>query len=165
MEENKKQLTEYSIWDVLGLDLTEEDKESMLEDLIEAAWMDLIDNGLKEKLGEQKYNELFENLKSQNLGTEEFVQAVKDKLTIMNLDIDTELDKSMEKVLKEFIQDQVTYLEKRVNGIKEQTEREVKLSLIKTLWDMISTEQWDQMGDIFRKVDGYQLPEGLVLHL
>lgn len=165
MEETTKQITDYSIWDVLGLDLTDKDKEDMIEDFMTAAWMDLIDSGLKEKLGEAKYQKLYDQLKEKNYTKEEFIQAIKDELHVQSIDVEAEYNKSMCKVLKEFIQDQVSYLEKRVKSIKEQTERDVKLSLIKSLWDLFSVEQWDQMGVIFRKIDGYQLPEGLVLHL
>ena len=71
----------------------------------------------------------------------------------------------MEEVLEIFVEDQIAFLEKRIKAIKDETERGVKLSLINNLKELFTSKQWDQMGEIFKKIEGYQLPESLVLHL
>lgn len=158
-------LIDQNIWQLIGLDPTLEEQIEYNEQFENEAWMMLVFEKLKEILGQGDYNDLVTRINSSSLTFSEISELVKDIYQSKKLDLEAAYDECLETVLHSFVEDQINLIEKRVKVIKEQTEREVKLSLIKTLWDLFSTQQWDQMGTIFKKIDGYQLPEGLVLHL
>lgn len=160
-----KNLIEKNIWEVIGLDISEEAQSEQLTQFAEAAWLLLIDQKLPKVIGQGEYKSLCESFNSKSVSIDQFVQQIQDIYAANGADINKDYDEAMEEVLQMFVEDQITFLEKRIKAIKDETERGVKLSLINNLKELFTSKQWDQMGEIFKKIEGYQLPESLVLHL
>ncbi len=160
-----KSLIDTNIWEVVGLTITPEEQQEYNEQFNREAWLTLLDEKLPKVLQEGEYKSFKAKVAELNMTPEQFVEKIKDIYSTLDCDITADFDSCMEEVMTIFVEDQINYIERRLKSLKNQTEREVKLSLIKTLRDLFSQRQWDQMGVIFKKIDGYQLPEGLVLHL
>ena len=163
--QDAKSLIDTDIWEVVGLNITPEEQQEYNEQFNKEAWLTLLDEKLPKILQEGEYKSFKTRVAELNMTPEQFVEKIKDIYSTLECDLEKDFDSCMEEVMRVFVEDQINYIERRLKSLKDQTEREVKLSLIKTLRDLFSQNQWDQMGVIFRKIDGYQLPEGLVLHL
>jgi len=163
--QDAKSLIDTDIWEVVGLNITPEEQQEYNEQFNKEAWLTLLDEKLPKILQEGEYKSFKTRVAELNMTPEQFVEKIKDIYSTLECDLEKDFDSCMEEVMRVFVEDQINYIERRLKSLKDQTEREVKLSLIKTLRDLFSQNQWSQMGVIFRKIDGYQLPEGLVLHL
>lgn len=162
---DKVNIIDYNIWDVVGLNLTPEEQVEYNVQFEKEAWLTLLDKKLRLVMGEGDYKSFYNRFLEKGFNEDECVEKIKDIYSTHGKNIEEDFDSCLEEVMELFVEDQMNFLERRLKSIKDQTEREVKLSLVKTLRDLLNLKQWSQMGEIFKKIDGYQLSEGLVLHL
>ncbi len=158
-------ILDYYIWDVVGLDVDGDERTDLESGLEESAWFKFLAEDLEELLGTDEYHHFVNKMTKKRTTKEQFVLAVKQKLQDKSIDFDEKMDESLTSTLKTFVADQIDYLEKDINELQDQTEKTLKLSFIKNLRELFEKEEWDKMGELFRKINGYTVQKSMVVNI
>ena len=150
-------ITEQDIFKIIGLEVTEEERLDIESGLYHAAMIEFLDNYLEAVIGKNKLDELNKKSETENLTLDALIDLIGKYVTDAGEDMNQEIKAPLNKVYMEFIQDQIDLLQQTVDGLEANDTKVIKQSLLKTLKDMFSNHQWDQMGDVFRKVDLYKI--------
>lgn len=151
--EQQKTLLDYDLFEIVGLDLAEEDEVQIESMIYRSAVLDMLDGDLKNSLSESQYSELEDAVVDSSKDLPSFIEKLKAKLSEFKLPFEKVFNPVLENVETEFIIDQLSLLEDTAQKIENPTERELKSSLCKTIREFIEEKSWDKVSEAFKKIN------------
>lgn len=164
--ETKKGILDYDLFDICGLDIDPLTKLDIESGIYKSALIDLLENKLPSLIGDDRYSELESRMDEVDLSdTEKFMASLKGLCSEYNIEVDSIVNESLEEIQEDFIEDQINFFERKAAKIKDETQRELKLSSVRDLKSLFKNKAWADMGEVFKSANLYTMPEPLALHL
>lgn len=164
--ESKKGILDYDLFDVCGLDVDPSTKLDIESGIYKSALMDLLENKLPSQIGENKYSEIEARMEEVDTSDiEKFMSSLRNLCKEYNIEVEPIINESLEEIQEDFIEDQIIFFERKAAKIKDDTQRELKLSSVRDLKSLFKVKAWKDMGEVFKSANLYTMPEPLALHL
>jgi hypothetical protein len=149
MDNQSDSILDYDLFEILGIELTEEEKEKQLDEMDELMWLDFLDEDLPKLIGEEEVQKIEQTLETLEGATfEDSADLVKEVLESKGYNLEEELVKRGTQLKKQLVLDQISAIEADSSKSKDPV---LFIHIIKNLKDLFDQEKWGEMGAEFMR--------------